>query len=131
MNAQDRERWQQCQRTVEGLAEDMAELLMHIDELDTLDPEAAAQLCDRVRRTNAMDTPEYALAIDARAWLRTLRYLRDRTTLCVMLTNKLAGIMNEHRRQLRTILPEADSNDIEQELAMDIEEAKRRMKRAL
>ena len=92
MNVQDRERWQQCQRTAQGLAEDMDAVLNIIDRLEALNFDDATEQCLLVQRTNAYGTPEYALALEAREWLATLRYLREQTTLAQMLTNKLEFI---------------------------------------
>ena len=120
MNVQDRERWQQCQRTAQGLAEDMDAVLMVIDRLDTLNFDDATEQCLVVQRTNPPGSPEYALALEARDWLATLKYLREQTTLGQMLTNKLQFIMSLRRQQLAAAFPDADPNDIEVELALDM-----------
>ena len=92
MNPDDRERWHDCQRTAQGLAEDMDAVLTVIDELDSLDAAEATELCLKVQRTNPHDSPEYALALEARTWLRIIKYLRDQTTLGNLLTTKLEFI---------------------------------------
>ena len=92
MHPEDRERWQQCQRTAQGLAEDMDAVLSIIDRLDTLNFDDATEQCLIVQRTNPHDSPEYALALEAREWLATLRYLKEQTTLGQMLTAKLEHI---------------------------------------
>ena len=147
MEADERERWQQCQRTAQGLAEDMDAVLMIIDRLDTLNFDDATEQCLVVQRTNPPGSPEYALALEARDWLYTLRYLREQTTVAQMLTAKLEfikGLMTDpprplgtppsvrpqspvgegelarRRRQLMAIHPDADMNDIEFELALDM-----------
>ena len=140
MEADERERWQQCQRTAQGLAEDMDAVLMIIDRLDTLNFDDATEQCLVVQRTNPPGSPEYALALEARDWLDTLKYLREQTTMAQMLTAKLEfikrrmadpprplgtppvgeGELARRRRQLMAIHPDADPNDIEFELAMDM-----------
>ena len=166
MEADERERWQQCQLTAQGLAEDMDAVLMIIDRLDTLNFDDATEQCLVVQRTNPPGSPEYALALEARDWLYTLRYLREQTTVAQMLTAKLEfikGLMTDpprplgtppsvangdslpfvgpqpqsvatlrpqspvgegelarRRRQLMAIHPDADMNDIEFELALDM-----------
>jgi|GEM_PF-4823693 len=120
MEADDRERWQQCQRTAQGLAEDMDAVLMIIDRLDTLNFDDATEQCLVVQRTNPPGSPEYALALEARDWLAMLQYLREQTTLGQMLTNKLQFIMSLRRQQLAAAFPDADPNDIEVELALDM-----------
>ena len=120
MNPDERERWQQCQRTAQGLAEDMDAVLMIIDRLDTLNFDDATEQCLVVQRTNPPGSPEYALALEARDWLAMLQYLREQTTLGQMLTNKLQFIMTLRRQQLAAAFPDADPNDIEVELALDM-----------
>ena len=120
MNPDERERWQQCQRTAQGLAEDMDAVLMIIDRLDTLNFDDATEQCLVVQRTNPPGSPEYALALEARDWLATLKYLREQTTVAQMLTNKLQFIMSLRRQQLAAAFPDADPNDIEVELALDM-----------
>ena len=166
MNPEDRERWQQCQRTAQGLAEDMDAVLMIIDEIDDFDDHDATELCLRVQRSNPHDSPEYALALEARTWVGILKYLKEQTTVAQMLTAKLEfikGLMTDpprplgtppsvangdslpfvgpqphsvatlrpqspvgegelarRRRQLMAIHPDADMNDIEFELALDM-----------
>lgn len=120
MHPEDRERWQQCQRTAQGLADDMETLLTHIDRLDNLHVGDLTELCQRVKRTNPHGTPEYDLALEASDMLSTLRYLREQTTLPQLLKNKLQFIMDLHRQQLMAIHPDADANDIEFELALDM-----------
>ena len=122
MNVQDRERWQQCQRTAQGLAEDMDAVLSIIDRLDTLNFDDAREQCLAVQRTNPPGSPEYALALEARDWLATLRYLREQTTVAQMLTNKLQFIMSLRRQQLAAAFPDADPNDIEVELALQMDD---------
>jgi len=100
MNVQDRERWQQCQRTAQGLAEDMDAVLSIIDRLEALNFDDAREQCLAVQHTNSHGSPEYALALEARDWLATLKYLREQTTLGQMLTNKLQFIMSLRRQQL-------------------------------
>ena len=92
MHPEDRERWQQCQRTAQGLADDMQTLLTHIDRLDDLHVGDLTELCQRVKRTNPHGTPEYDLALEASDMLSTLRYLREQTTLPQLLTAKLEFI---------------------------------------
>ena len=92
MNPDDRERWHDCQRTAQGLAEDMDAVLSIIDRLDTLNFDDALEQCLIVQRTNPHDSPEYALALEARTWLRIIKYLRDQTTLGNLLTTKLEFI---------------------------------------
>ena len=120
MEADERERWQQCQRTAQGLAEDMDAVLMVIDRLDTLNFDDATEQCLVVQRTNPPGSPEYALALEARDWLAMLQYLREQTTLGQMLTNKLQFIMSLRRQQLAAAFPDADPNDIEVELALSM-----------
>lgn len=140
MNPDERERWQQCQRTAQGLAEDMDAVLSIIDRLDDLNFDDAREQCLIVQRTNPHDSPEYALALEARDWLHTLRYLREQTTLGQMLAAKLEfikqlmtdpprplgtppvreGELAQRRRQLMAIHKDADMNDIEFELALDL-----------
>jgi hypothetical protein len=120
MNVQDRERWQQCQRTAQGLAEDMDAVLSIIDRLEALNFDDAKEQCLVVQRTNPPGSPEYALALEARDWLATLKYLREQTTVAQMLTNKLQFIMTLRRQQLAAAFPDADPNDIEVELALDM-----------
>ena len=107
MNVQDRERWQQCQRTAQGLAEDMDAVLSIIDRLEALNFDDAREQCLAVQRTNSHGSPEYALAL---------------TTLGQMLTNKLQFIMSLRRQQLAAAFPDADPNDIEVELALSLSE---------
>lgn len=140
MEADERERWQQCQRTAQGLAEDMDAVLMIIDEIDDFDDHDATELCLRVQRSNPHDSPEYALALEARTWVGILKYLKEQTTMAQMLTAKLEfikrlmtdpprplgtppvgeGELARRRRQLMAIHPDADMNDIEFELALDM-----------
>ena len=140
MEADERERWQQCQRTAQGLAEDMDAVLMVIDEIDDFDDHDATELCLRVQRSNPHDSPEYALALEARTWVGILKYLKEQTTVAQMLTAKLEfikrlmtdpprplgtppvreGELARRRRQLMAIHPDADMNDIEFELALDM-----------
>ena len=122
MEADERERWQQCQRTAQGLAEDMDAVLMVIDRLDTLNFDDATEQCLVVQRTNPPGSPEYALALEARDWLDTLRYLRQQTTMAQMLTSKLEFIMSLRRQQLAAAFPDADPNDIEVELALQMDD---------
>ena len=114
--------WRQLQRSFEGLAEDMDAVLSIIDRLEALNFDDAREQCLAVQRTNSPGSPEYALALEARDWLATLRYLREQTTLGQMLTNKLQFIMSLRRQQLAAAFPDADPNDIEVELALSLSE---------
>ena len=118
----NRERWQQCQRTAQGLAEDMDAVLSIIDRLEALNFDDAREQCLTVQRNNPQGSPEYALALEARDWLAMLQYLREQTTLGQMLTNKLQFIMSLRRQQLAAAYPDADPNDIEVELALQLTE---------
>ena len=75
-----------------------------------------------MQRTNPHGSPEYALALEARDWLATLKYLREQTTVAQMLTNKLQFIMSLRRQQLAAAFPDADPNDIEVELALQMDD---------
>ena len=121
-NVSNQERWRQIQRTAQGLAEDMDAVLMVIDRLDTLNFDDAREQCLAVQRTNPHGSPEYALALEARDWLAMLQYLREQTTLGQMLTNKLQFIMCLRRQQLAAAFPDADPNDIEVELALQMDD---------
>ncbi len=119
-NVSNQERWRQIQRSFEGLAEDMDTVLSVIDEMGDFDASAATELCKKVRRTNPHDSVEYALALEAGTWVRILSYLRDNTTVLQLLANKRAFILSLMRQKVAAAFPEADPNDIEVELALQI-----------
>ena len=121
-NVSNQERWRQIQRTAQGLAEDMDAVLSIIDRLEALNFDDAREQCLAVQCTNSHGSPEYALALEARDWLATLKYLREQTTLGQMLTNKLQFIMTLRRQQLAAAFPDADPNDIEVELALQMDD---------
>ena len=121
-NVSNQERWRQIQRTAQGLAEDMDAVLSIIDRLEALNFDDAREQCLVVQRTNPPGSPEYALALEARDWLAMLQYLREQTTLGQMLTNKLQFIMSLRRQQLAAAFPDADPNDIEVELALQMDD---------
>ena len=121
-NVSNQERWRQIQRTAQGLAEDMDAVLSIIDRLEALNFDDAREQCLVVQRTNPPGSPEYALALEARDWLAMLQYLREQTTLGQMLTNKLQFIMTLRRQQLAAAFPDADPNDIEVELALQMDD---------
>ena len=114
--------WRQLQRSFEGLAEDMDAVLNIIDEMADFDASAATDLCNKVRRTNPHDSVEYALALEASTWVRILHYLRDSTTTLQLLATKRDFILTLMRQQLAAANPNADPNDIEVELAMQLTE---------
>ena len=114
--------WRQLQRSFEGLAEDMDAVLNIIDEMADFDASAATDLCNKVRRTNPHDSVEYALALEASTWVRILSYLRDSTTTLQLLATKRDFILTLMRQQLAAADPDADPNDIEVELAMQLTE---------
>ena len=121
-NSSNQERWRQLQRSFEGLTEDMDAVLNIIDEMADFDASAATDLCNKVRRTNPHDTVEYALALEASTWVRILSYLRDSTTTLQLLATKRDFILTLMRQQLAAANPNADPNDIEVELAMQLTE---------
>ena len=120
MNTDNQERWRQLQRSFEGLAEDMDAVLNIMEELSNFDASEAKDLCTRVRRTNPHDSVEYALALEASTWVRILSYLRDSTTTLQLLATKRDFILTLMRQQLAAAAPDADPNDIEVELALDM-----------
>ena len=122
MNTDNQERWRQLQRSFEGLAEDMDAVLNIMEELSNFDASEAKDLCTRVRRTNPHDSVEYALALEASTWVRILSYLRDSTTTLQLLATKRDFIITLMRQQLAAADPDADPNDIEVELAMQLTE---------
>ena len=122
MNTDNQERWRQLQRSFEGLAEDMDAVLNIIDEMADFDASAATDSCNKVRRTNPHDSVEYALALEASTWVRILSYLRDSTTTLQLLATKREFILTLMRQQLAAADPDADPNDIEVELAMQLAE---------
>ncbi len=121
-NVSNQGRWRQIQRSFEGLAEDMDTVLSVIDEMGDFDASAATELCKKVRRTNPHDSVEYALALEAGTWVRILSYLRDNTTTLQLLANKRAFILSLMREKIAAAFPEADPNDIEVELALQMDE---------
>ncbi len=121
-NSSNQERWRQLQRSFEGLAEDMDAVLNIIDEMADFDASSATDLCSKVRRTNPHDSVEYALALEASTWVRILSYLRDNTTTLQLLATKRDFILTLMRQQLAAADPNADPNDIEVELAMQLAE---------
>ena len=121
-NLSNQERWRQLQRSFEGLAEDMDAVLNIMEELSNFDASEAKDLCTRVRRTNPHDSVEYALALEASTWVRILSYLRDSTTTLQLLATKRDFILTLMRQQLAAADPNADPNDIEVELAMQLTE---------
>ena len=120
MNTDNQERWRQLQRSFEGLAEDMDAVLNIMEELSNFDASEAKDLCTRVRRTNPHDSVEYALALEASTWVRILSYLCDSTTTLQLLATKRDFILTLMRQQLAAADPDADPNDIEVELALDM-----------
>ena len=98
----------------------MDTVLSVIDEMGDFDASAATELCKKVRRTNPHDSVEYALALEAGTWVRILSYLRDNTTVLQLLANKRAFILSLMRQKVAAAFPEADPNDIEVELALQI-----------
>lgn len=121
-NVSNQGRWRQIQRSFEGLAEEMDTVLSVIDEMGDFDASAATELCKKVRRTNPHDSVEYALALEAGTWVRILSYLRDNTTVLQLLATKRAFILSLMRQKIAAAFPEADTNDIEVELALRLSE---------